>query len=211
MRNMNKGKFIVIEGLDGTGKTTHSKIICDKLSALGRKVKVQSEPTCHEFGKMCREALSGKRKCEKSQLALLFTLDRIDHNKNKEDGIEKLIDEGVDVISDRYYYSTFAYQGIDVGVDWLEKINLECSDIRKPDLCIFLDLKPEISMNRINAARDASQIEIYENLEYLTKIRQRFYDVFGNLKNENIVTVCADDTIENVNEKIFSEIKKIIF
>ena len=140
---MEIGKFIVIEGLDGSGKTTQTNIITEKLKAKGINVINQAEPTPHEFGRMCREVLGGRKKVTKSQFALLFTADRIDHNLNPEDGINMHIGRGDTVISDRYYYSTLAYQGVDVGLDWLMSLNLGCEDIRKPDLCIFLDLLPE--------------------------------------------------------------------
>lgn len=198
-----RGKFIVIEGLDGSGKTTQTKIITDKLTAKGITVVNQAEPTPHEFGRMCREALSGRRKCKKSQLALLFTADRIDHNVNEEDGIDVHLQKGDTVISDRYYYSTLAYQGVDVGMDWLRHLNLDCEDIRKPDLCIFLDLTPEKSMERIRANRSADELEIYETEDYLTNIRKRFYNVIDSLKDsENIAVINADGTVEEVAEKI---------
>ena len=208
---MKKGKFIVIEGLDGSGKTTQAKIITETLRAKGINVINQAEPTTHEFGKMCREVLGGEKKVTKSQFALLFTADRIDHNVNAEDGIEKLLNEGYNIICDRYYYSTFAYQGIDVGLDWLMNLNLDCKDIRKPDLCIFLDLFPEKSMERINANRSKDEIEIYETEEYLTDIRNRFYDVINILKDtENIEIINADADILTVSQKIKEAILKVL-
>ena len=152
---------------------------------------------------MCREVLGGRKKVTKSQFALLFTADRIDHNVNPEDGINMHIGKGDTVISDRYYYSTLAYQGVDVGLDWLMSLNLGCEDIRKPDLCIFLDLLPEKSMERINANRSEDEIEIYETEEYLTSIRKRFYNVIDSLKeSENIVVINADGTVDEVAAQI---------
>lgn len=207
---MEKGRFIVIEGLDGSGKTTQTKIITEKLIAKGINVINQAEPTPHEFGRMCREVLSGRKKVTKSQFALLFTADRIDHNINPDDGINMHIGKGDTVISDRYYYSTLAYQGVDVGLDWLMHLNLDCEDIRKPDLCIFLDLLPEKSMERINANRSEDEIEIYENTEYLTSIRKRFYNVIDTLKeSENIIVINADGTVDEVAEKIEEAVMKL--
>lgn len=198
-----KGKFIVIEGLDGSGKTTQTKILAAKLRDKGISVITHAEPTGGEYGKKCREILSGAKKCTKSELALLFTADRIDHNVNDVDGINMHIEKGETVLCDRYYYSTLAYQGVDVGMEWLKTLNLGCEDIRKPDLCIFLDLTPEKSMERIYANRSADQIEIYETKDYLTSIRKRFYNCLDSLKDsENIVVINADGTIEEVAEKI---------
>ncbi len=199
----NKGKFIVIEGLDGSGKTTQTGIITDTLLSKGINVVNHAEPTGSEYGKMCRDVLSGKKKCTKSQLALLFTADRIDHNVDASDGINMHIENGDTVICDRYYYSTLAYQGVDVGMDWLSSLNLGCEDIRKPDMCIFLDLTPEKSMERIYSGRSADQIEIYETKDYLTSIRARFYNCIETLKDsENIVVINADGTVEEVAAQI---------
>lgn len=208
---MQSGKFIVIEGLDGSGKTTQAKLLAESLSKMGFNTVFQAEPTRHKFGKMCRDVLAGKKDCTKSQLALLFTADRIDHNVSQKDGINMHVEKGDIVICDRYYYSTLAYQGVDVGLDWLIKLNLGCEDIRKPDLCIFLDLPPEKSMERINANRSADEIEIYENEAYLTSIRERFFYVIDVLKNkENIVVINADGAIEDVAKDIEREILKFV-
>ncbi len=205
-----KGKFIVIEGLDGSGKTTQTKILAAKLRDKGISVITHAEPTGGEYGKKCREILSGAKKCTKSELALLFTADRIDHNVNDVDGINMHIEKGETVLCDRYYYSTLAYQGVDVGMEWLKTLNLGCEDIRKPDLCIFLDLTPEKSMERIYANRSADQIEIYETQDYLTSIRKRFYNCLDSLKDsENIVVINADGTIEEVAEKIELAVNEI--
>lgn len=198
-----KGKFIVIEGLDGSGKTTQTKIIVDKLMKKGINVVNHAEPTNGEYGKICRQILSGNKKCTKSELALLFTADRIDHNVNEKDGINMHINNGDTVICDRYYYSTLAYQGVDVGVDWLKNLNLNCEEIRKPDMCIFLDLTPEKSLERIYANRSSDQIEIYETKDYLTNIRRRFYNCLESMKDsENIVIINADGTVEEVAKKV---------
>ncbi|MCD7774966.1 MAG: dTMP kinase [Clostridiales bacterium] len=205
-----QGKFIVIDGLDGSGKTTQTKIIAEKLASKGIDAVIQAEPTGGEYGKMCREALSGARKCSKSQLALLFTADRIDHNLNEKDGINLNLNMGRTVISDRYYYSTLAYQGVDVGMNWLKSLNIGCSDIRKPDLCVFLDLAPEKSMERINAGRSPDEIEIYENITYLTSIRKRFFNVIEMLGDrENIVVINADGSVEGVASEIENAIMKL--
>ena len=205
-----KGKFIVIEGLDGSGKTTQTKILAAKLRDKGISVVTHAEPTGGEYGKKCREILSGVKKCTKSELALLFTADRIDHNVNDVDGINMHIEKGETVLCDRYYYSTLAYQGVDVGMEWLKTLNLDCEDIRKPDLCIFLDLTPEKSMERIYSNRSADQIEIYETQDYLTSIRKRFYNCLDSLKDsENIVVINADGTIDEVAEKIETAVNAI--
>ncbi len=199
-------KFIVIEGLDGSGKTTQIKIISDRLEKRLIKTHCTAEPTKNTYGKLCREYLSG-RPASKTLCAAVFTADRIDHNTDPNDGISAHLNRGETVLCDRYYYSTLAYQGVDVGMEWLKNLNLGCEDIRKPDLCIFLDLTPEDSMRRISSARSSDDIEIYENIPYLTDIRARFYDVINMLKgDENIKIIDASKTIDEVADDIESAV-----
>lgn len=202
-------KFIVIEGLDGSGKTTQTKITAERLEKRLIKTHVTAEPTKNTYGKLCREYLSG-RPASKALCAAVFTADRIEHNTDPDDGINAHLNRGETVLCDRYYYSTLAYQGVDVGMDWLKGLNLGCEDIRKPDLCIFLDLTPEVSMQRINSARSSDDIEIYENIPYLTDIRARFYEVINMLKDdENIKIIDASRSIDEVADDIENAILEL--
>ena len=202
-------KFIVIEGLDGSGKTTQTKITAERLEKRLIKTHVTAEPTKNTYGKLCREYLSG-RPASKTLCAAVFTADRIEHNTDPVDGINAHLNRGETVLCDRYYYSTLAYQGVDVGMDWLKGLNLGCEDIRKTDLCIFLDLTPEVSMQRINSARSSDDIEIYENIPYLTDIRARFYEVINMLKDdENIKIIDASRSIDEVADDIENAILEL--
>ena len=197
-------RFIVFEGLDGAGKTTQIRLLREALEREGHKVVLTAEPTEYESGRALRAALSGKVKKTPAEMAVMFTLDRIAHNQNEENGIERLLAEGYTVISDRYYYSSLAYQGSITDPEWVAALNLNCPEIRKPDLCIFLDLPPEASMARITANRSAGELEIYETLDQLTRIRETFLSVFERLtgsadeaKRENVRFVDASGTIED--------------
>ena len=94
-------RFIVFEGIDGCGKSTQIQMLHAALCAKGRQVALTAEPTGHDTGKMLREALSGRVERTPYEMAALFTLDRIVHNKAP-DGIEKTLEKGIDVLSDRY-------------------------------------------------------------------------------------------------------------
>ncbi len=203
----NTPKFIVFEGLDGAGKTTQIGLLARYLEAKGERVVLTAEPTAYESGKALRAALSGRVGKTPCEMAVMFTADRIAHNRNAEDGIERLLRDGYTVISDRYYYSSLAYQGSITDFEWVARLNLDCPEIRKPDLCIFLDLAPEESMRRITANRKEGEIEIYETLDQLRKIRETFLSVFERLekdeaRGENIRFVDASGTIEEVAERI---------
>ena len=198
---MKTGRLIVFEGIDGAGKTTHIALLAEWLRAQGREVAVTAEPTGSETGKMLRQALSGAVPSTPCERAALFVLDRIRHNTDPVSGIGALLARGADVICDRYYYSTLAYQGSETDPEWVERMNLDCPEIRRPDLCIFLDLTPEESLARIEARGEAK--EIYETREKLAAVRAKFYQVLERLGNrDRIVTVSAAGSIAETQAAI---------
>ena len=197
------GKFIVIEGLDGTGKTTQIKKLAEYLESAGEKVHITCEPTETESGKLIRRVLSGEIKSSPWATAALFLADRINHNTDKENGIKKYLAEGCTVISDRYYYSTFAYQGCETDLEWAMDIHYGCPELTRPDIVVFLTMPVEKCLERIRANRPESAIEIYENEASLTKTSEQFDKVFDMLKDrENIVYVDASGTVEEVAQAI---------
>ena len=200
------GKFIVFEGIDGAGKTTQTKLLAEKIKAAGGSPVLTAEPTELESGKMLRRILGGEIKRSDCEIATLFTLDRIAHNTHPECGIEALLSAGHTVICDRYYYSTLAYQGSVTSYPWVRSLNLDCPEIRRPDLCIFLDLTPEQSLKRISQGRE--KLEIFENLETLTMVRENFFKVLSDL-DDNIAVLDAYRSPEEIAEDIFTLYKSI--
>ena len=198
---MNRGRFIVVEGIDGAGKTTQIELLAEKLRAEGRTVCVTAEPTASVSGGLLRDALGGIANRTPCEMAALFVLDRIFHNVNP-NGINAMLERGIDVICDRYYYSSLAYQGSQTDFEWVKNMNLGCPEIRVPDLCIFLDLAPEESLKRISKGRTTT--ELYEKLDTLESVRKRFFDVFDILKDRDHIKVIdtTGDTIEEVAQKI---------
>ncbi len=202
---MKKGKFIVFEGIDGSGKTTQARRLAEFLRAGGRRVTLTAEPTALPSGKLLREALSGRLARSECQMAVMFVDDRICHNIEPKEGIRALLDAGVDVICDRYYYSTLAYQGQSTSYAWVKAMNLECPEITRPDLCIYIDLLPEQSLERIARGRDG--VEIYENTETLTRVREQFLSVIRDLgESDNIRIVDGYRT----EDEVFEDISRIV-
>ncbi len=206
--DVEKGLFIVFEGIDGAGKTTQVELLAQNLRSIGREVSLSAEPTALESGKAIRRALSGAEKKSECQMAAMFVLDRIAHNIDEEIGIEALTAKGIDVISDRYYYSSLAYQGAATDYKWVKAMNIGSPEIRRPDLCIYLDLTPERSLERISRGRES--VEIYENLEKLTSVRTKFLSVIDDLRTEgeSIYIVDADRAPEQIADEIWSIVKK---
>ncbi len=202
-------KFIVFEGIDGAGKTTQITLLGKALEERGIKCKMTCEPTALPSGKEIRRALSGELKRTPEEMAEMFVLDRELHNTHPEQGMDKMREDGFTVISDRYYYSSLAYQGSVLGFDKVAALNLDNEKIKTPDICVFLDLSPEKSLERIGTRGEAT--EIYEHHEYLTKTRAMFFDVFEKLRarGENIAIVDASLSVEEVAESVLSEVLKI--
>lgn len=212
---MQDGKFIVIEGVDGAGKTTQITKIKERLEGLGKKVFVTCEPTCKSkthrptsVGSMIGDVLLGKCEMTPTAFAALFLCDRILHNTDPEIGIRAALRRGEYVICDRYYYSSFAYQGKDTDLDWVISQNLGCPDIKRPDICIFLDLSPEAAKLRRDTRAEA--VEIFERPEVkASSIRDTFHLVFSKL-DDNIRVIDAYGTVDEVTDRIMDQITAIL-
>jgi len=210
---MERGRLIVIEGIDGAGKSTQAELLRTYLESMGRRVVMTAEPTALPTGKELRRVLGGEIKKHEYDVALMFVSDRIAHNLDAEDGLEYHLAQGEDVICDRYYYSSLAYQGSAVDYHWVRHMNLSCPAIRHPDLCLFLDLSPEESMRRIHKGRQSA--EIYENTETLTRVRNSFVRVIEDLTEdvsatEQIAVIDASASVELVAEQIRKTVDKIL-
>lgn len=202
-----RGKFIVLEGLDGSGKGTQISLLSKALSEMGIIVHETAEPTQSATGGLIRDALAGLHKRTPHELAALFLTDRIFHNTSST-GIKSLIEKGVTVICDRYYYSSFAYQGIDTELSWVMDMNLNCPEILKPDICIFLDVPTAQCDERMKSRQSR---EIFENIEMMNKIRTRFFEIFDILKErENIIIIDASRNIETVSKDVIKSVSSLI-
>lgn len=210
MSENKRGRFIVIEGIDGAGKTTQIELLAEKLRAEGRTVHITAEPTASVSGGLLRDALGGISNRTACEMAALFVLDRIFHNVNP-NGINAMLERGIDVICDRYYYSSLAYQGSQTDFEWVKNMNLGCPEIRIPDICIFLDLAPEESLKRISKGRTTT--ELYEKLDTLESVRKRFFDVFELLRERDNIKIIdtTGDSIEAVAQKISEAVESFSF
>jgi dTMP kinase len=158
-----KGFFICVEGLDGCGKTTQTRLLVRKLRKMGYDAIYTAEPSRGEIGKFIkRYCLHGEKRTSPIIEVLLFAADRFDHVKNE---VIPALDEEKIVVSDRYVYSSLAYQGA-AGLDlkWIEMINERAI---RPDLAIFVDVEPEAVVKRLKPKRS-----VMENLETLRKVRE---------------------------------------
>jgi dTMP kinase len=183
---MSSGRFIVMEGLDGAGTTTQAGLLADALSKSGRDVVRTAEPSGGPVGTMIRQMLARRvvqpsgAPIDRETLALLFAADRLDHLASL---VVPALERGADVISDRYYPSSFVYQGDIDGSDefdisWVRELN---SRARVPDLIFFFEIPVEVSLERLGTR---AQRDIYETREKLARLETRYAEVIGLLESE---------------------------
>lgn len=204
-----KGKFIAFEGIDGSGKSTQVAILADKLRDSGYKVHVTCEPTDSPIGSVIHQIMSGRIISDDKTIAGLFVADRLDHLQNPVNGICKKIDEGYIVLTDRYYFSSYAYHGIHMPLDWVINANSLSANILRPNINIYIDILPEVGLQRLNSKR--FQLELYENLENLRKVREKYLESFEFLKNEEKIIVIDGSLQENlISDLIWETICNIL-
>jgi len=203
------GKLIVFEGIDGAGKSTQIRLLAEALEKRGIKTSQSAEPTSYPSGRAIRDVLAGRVTVSSDELAVMFAADRANHNTNPDGGINCLLESGITAISDRYYYSSMAYQGVQIGLERVMQLNLENPDIRRPDLCIFLDLEPRQSLDRIESRHEST--EIFETYEYLDKTRKTFFNVIDTMiaRGENIVCIDASRSVDDIASDVLDAALKL--
>src|SRR3972149_2382485 len=157
-----KGAFICIEGLDGCGKTTQAKLLAKKLRK-GHNAVYTAEPSRGKIGAFIRKScLYGEKRLSSVVEALLFAADRWEHVGNE---VLPALRQGRLVVSDRYVYSSIAYQGAaGLSLEWIEKIN---EHALRADFAIFIDVDPKIVMQRLKPNKS-----VMDNLETQQKVRE---------------------------------------
>jgi dTMP kinase len=206
---MQKNLFIALEGIDGSGKSTQVKLLAENLVAAGHKVYTTFEPTDGHIGKLLRSILKGTIKADNKAIAGLFLADRLDHLLNEENGLVKKMAEGYTVITDRYYFSSYAYHSVHMDLEWVIACNSMCAQILRPDVNVFIDVAPEESMRRITANREVP--ELYETMDMLKNVREKYQEAFRRLAaEEKIVTVNGNTTIELIADDIWAAIQGAI-
>jgi len=166
-----RGVFICIEGLDASGKTTHARRLVRNLRRRGFDAVYTTEPSLCEIGRFIRKhVLDRKRRVPSVVEALLFAVDRVDHVEKR---IKPALEKGKIVVSDRYVYSSLAYQGA-AGLDlkWIKEINKLALP---PDLAIYMDVPPEVVVKRMKRKKS-----VMENLETQRRVRDIYMKFVEN-------------------------------
>lgn len=205
-KNPYPGKFIVIEGIDGSGKSTQIKVLAEKLQAAGKKVVTTKEPTDMVIGKFVREEiLSGKTKIPPIALQYLFNADRVMHLEE----IESLLKNGTTVLMDRYFWSSVAYAIADlqVDLDWsLTAFSILSfyNQFLLPDFSFLLQLSADEALFRIEET--GKKTEIYETQEKLSKI-EKSYSLLQQKFPEEFIVIDAKQEKAKITEEMLAKIQ----
>jgi dTMP kinase len=195
------GKFIVVEGLDGSGKSSQVDLVIEYLKQQGKDVVVTREPTMDsEAGRKIKQALRKEIAVEPLELQKLYVQDRKEHLENK---VTPALRDGKFVVSSRYAFSTFAYgysDGLDVNL--LVEMN---KDFLLPDLTIIIDVDPESCVKRIEGRGEPK--ELFEQKEKLTRVNEIYKKAPQMF--ENVIIINGTRPIQEVFEDVKKEIIKI--
>lgn len=190
--------FIVIEGLDGAGTTTQTRLLARWFGDRGHLSTTTAEPSTGPLGRLARDMLAKRitsydgAAVDRETLALVFAADRVHHGHNE---IAPALASGRVVISDRYYHSSYVYQGDIDGderfdIEWVRALN---SRALEPDLTFFLEVPVETSLARLG---DRGHRDIYETREKLERLARRYAQVVETLVAEGERIVTIDGTLE---------------
>ena len=180
---MKHGFFYAMEGLDGSGNTTQSKLLAGFLKSEGRDVVLTKEPTEGYVGRRIRDVLQKRASATPLELQQMFVADRREHLAAL---VEPALKSGKTVITDRYMFSTLAFGGIDVDMELLRRMN---SGFRVPDLTFVIDVPAEVSMERMKGRlKDkGTKLELFEETEKLRRVRENYLKIAKLYPNVHVI------------------------
>ena len=203
-----KGRFVVLEGIDGAGTTTHVGRLAERLRSMRVLVRATREPSDGPVGTLVRQVLTGRvvvpggRAPGWATMALLFAADRMDHVESE---IDPFVAEGGVVLSDRYDASSLAYQSVSSGADskeaveWIRSLNRY---VRRPDLTIVLDLSPETASERRLHRGEPAQL--YEQNEVQRALAAFYKDLAKHMPKDRVVVIDASGSVEEVHARVWA-------
>ena len=192
-----KGIFVVIEGLDGSGKTTQAVLLAERLSK-NHQVMLTAEPSRGKIGAFIRDCcLYEQTRLPTEAEALLFAADRIEHMQKE---LKPALAEGKLVICDRYVYSSLAYQGsAGLSLEWIKTVNARAM---QPDFSLFLDVSPERVLERLQRKKS-----VMETLEIQQKVREIYLKY---VENGELIRIDGDKTREVVANELFVKVTELL-
>ncbi|MFW9851809.1 MAG: dTMP kinase [Candidatus Thorarchaeota archaeon] len=199
------GTFICVEGIDGSGKTTHARTLVKRLCSLGYDAVYTTEPTRYSLpGRKLRESFFAPERLPVEEEFRLFLEDRIIHLKDEV--IPQLEDNKI-IITDRYYFSSVAYQG-SRGLDWKYILEENLKIALVPDLVIILDIPVKVAIERISSDRTEG-VNTFEKEESLQKVRE-IYMLLADEYPDLIHLRDTNKAIEEVNDELFDYLQNFL-
>ncbi len=196
-----RGRFIVFEGIDASGKSTQVERLASFLEERNGPVHVTAEPTAGPAGSLIRQSFAGRVALDDRVIAALFVADRIDHLTNAHDGLLGILERGIDVVCDRYRLSSVAYQSADAGIEWVLEANTLSTDLLRPDLTIYLDLSPQSALSRLESRRGLR--DRFEALERLEQAHADYERAIALLADEDtIVRISAEGDPDDIAQRV---------
>lgn len=205
--NNTRGRFFALEGIDGSGKSTQLKLLAQRLEQAGRPCLTTCEPTHRPMGALLRQVLTRQVRCDSRVVAPLFVADRLDHLLNEENGLCKAVEDGLTVLTDRYYFSSYAYQSVDLPLEWVIEANRPCAELLRPTATIFIDVEPELALERIAQNREGT--ELFETMERLTRTREQYFRAFEAQKDvERVIILPGNQSVDAIAQAIWEQVEQ---
>ncbi|MCX4244582.1 dTMP kinase [Paraliomyxa miuraensis] len=203
---MSRGRFIALEGIDGSGTTSQRGALAEALRGRGHVVLETNEPSSGSIGRLARERLAHSAKpLDRGALALLFAADRLDHVATE---IEPALAAGRIVLTDRYLMSSWAYQSMDCEPQWVRTINARAP---WPDLTLVLEVPATEAMRRVSARRQRQgpQLEIYETLALQERLARAYAELARDRSLANVTVIDGTGSMERVTEALLEACEAI--
>ena len=206
---MQNAKFIVFEGLDGSGTSTQANLLERRLVSEGHRCHLTSEPSAGPVGQMIRQAFKGRLRFSQAserfdqQMAHLFSADRFDHLYNEWDGVMPTLERGTTVISTRYFFSSYAYH-CTREEDWalVERLN---RDFPNPDLLVYLRNPVAESVRRLQSR---TTLDSYETPDKLAQVAANYERILDGYPGRKLV-LDATRSPQEIHEAIVQNVKEL--
>src|SRR6056297_1979717 len=204
MTDLERGLFIVLEGPDGSGKSSLASFMAEYLRVKGHKIEFSREPGGTNIGEKIRDIILdvGNEEMGNEAEALLYAASRAQHVTEK---IRPTIESGKDLICERFYYSSLVYQGIGrkLGVDIVKHFNEFAIQGVYPDLVIFLDIDPKKALLRKEESGELDRLEI-EDINFHQEVYKGYKEIIEILPEISVVNA------DRPKEEIYKDVKLLI-
>lgn len=197
--------FAVLEGLDGAGTTTQIELLEERFKEAGIPFHCTCEPTRGPIGSIIRDVLRGGSSVHPYTMALLYAADRSEHIEKPDHGIRSHLHRGEVVVTDRYIFSSLAYQGIDNGFEKVLSLNV---GFPLPEILFFVDTPPEICQQRMERRHGR---ELFDSLEFQREVHAAYRRTMSWFADSpmRVHRIDGRQSSEDICRCIWTELRKL--